>query len=134
MLSLHELQSRFFDSLARIPGAGPDSFDPILVKVVEGRGQLGPAARIDIYAQMYYARLLDVLRGDFPRVATVLGYEQFDAVVRAYLAQHPSTHPSLRYLAHCFPTFLKDRPEAELFPFLSDLAQLEWARLTVFDA
>jgi hypothetical protein len=134
MLSLRELQTKFFDSIARLPGAGPVSFDPVFVNIVEGRGQLGAAERIDIYAQMYYARLLEVLRGDFPRVATILGCEQFDAVARAYLAQYPSTNPSLRYLARFLPAFLKGRPETEEFPFLCDLAQLEWLRVAVFDA
>ncbi|MBI3301226.1 MAG: putative DNA-binding domain-containing protein [Deltaproteobacteria bacterium] len=134
MLSLRELQSRFFGSLARVPGGGRATFDPALVQLVEGRGQLGPEERIDIYAQMYCARLLDVLREDFPRVAAILGCERFGEVARAYLARHPSTHPSLRCLGCHFMTFLDTRPEIVSLPFLSDLARLEWARLEVFDA
>lgn len=133
MLSLPELQSRFFASLARQPGVGPLSFDPVFVACIEGRGQLGAEARVDIYAQMYYARLFEVLKGDFPRCAAVLGCEHFHEVASAYLAQHPSTHPSLRQLGRLFPMFLKDCPESEEFPFLSELAALEWARIEVFD-
>ena len=134
MLSLHELQSRFFASLARSPGTGHLSFDPVVVATVEGRDQLGSAARVDIYAQMYYARLFEVMKGDFPRTAAILGCDRFHGVVSAYLAQYPSTHPSLRHLGRLFPTFLQDRQEKVELPFLSELAALEWARVEVFDA
>jgi hypothetical protein len=134
MLSLPELQSRFFASIARQPGAGPTSFDPTLVSYVEGRGQLGAEARVDIYAQMYYARLVDVLEGDFPRVSTLLGCERFHAVTSAYLARHPSTSPSLRQLGRLFASFLQTYPDTRDLPFLSDVAALEWSRVDVFDA
>jgi hypothetical protein len=134
MLSLRELQTCFFRSLTRAPEGGSASFDPRLVRCVEGRGQLGPEQRIDIYAQMYYARLREVLREDFPCVAAVLGCAGFDTVVRAYLADRPSTHPSLRHLGCQFAAFLDTRAETGSLPFLGDLARLEWARLDVFDA
>lgn len=134
MLSLHELQTSFLHSVARVPGGGDAGFAPRLVQVVEGRGQLGPEERIKIYAHMYYARLLEVLREDFPRVAAILGCERFAEVVRAYLACHPSRHPSLRHLGCHFAAFLETRPEVVAFPFLSDVARLEWARMEVFDA
>src|SRR5258707_4077788 len=134
MLSLHELQSRFFASLARSPGAGPVSFDPLVVAIVEGRNQLKSAARIDIYAQMYYARLFEVMKGDFPRTAAILGCDRFHEMVSAYLAQHPTTHPSLRRLGRLFPAFLRSRPENVDLPCLDELAALEWARVEVFDA
>jgi hypothetical protein len=134
MPSLRELQSSFFNSIAHVPGGGSANFDPGLVYLVEGRGQLGPQERINIYAQMYYVRLLEVLHEDFPQVATILGCERFDEVVRVYLACHPSTHPSLRYLGRHFAAFLDTRPEVASLPFLSDLARLEWMREEVFDA
>jgi hypothetical protein len=134
MLSLRELQTSFWHSLARVPAGRNASFDSRLVQVVEGRGQLGPEERINIYARMYYARLLEVLREDFPRVAAILGCERFAEVSRAYLACHPSCHPSLRHLGGHFAVFLDTWPEVAAFPFLSDLARLEWARLEVFDA
>jgi hypothetical protein len=134
MLSLHELQSRFFASLARTPGGGPAYFDPVLINHVEGHARLGAQERINIYAEMYFARLVDVLKSDFPRVAALLGCERFHEVVSHYLARYPSTHPSLRYIGHCFPDFLKDCAETVDLPFLADVATLEWARGEVFDA
>ncbi|MGH8007332.1 MAG: DNA-binding domain-containing protein [Candidatus Binatia bacterium] len=132
MLPLPELQSRFFRSLQA--GKSAD-YDPAVVHLVQGREQLGPEERIDIYAGMYYARLLDALQQDFPRVTAILGFERFDEIARAYLLQHPSTHPSLRHIGRHFPAFLSTAAEGlESFPFLADLAQLEWTRLEMFDA
>lgn len=134
MLDLRDLQSRFFGSLARRPGAGPMSFDPAFVGCVESRGPLAASERIDIYAQMYFARLVDVLQSDFPRVANILGCERFHALAADYFAQHPSTHPSLHHLGQGFSVFLRARTDIADLPFLSDVAALEWARLAVFDA
>jgi len=119
-----------------VPGGGErEGFDSTLLQLVQGRGRLGPAQRLDLYAHMYFARLLDALHEDFPRVAAILGFERFREIARAYLARNPSAHPSLQYLGRHFPEFLNTAVEdIELLPFLADLARLEWTRLEVFDA
>jgi hypothetical protein len=135
VLALRDLQARFFRSLAAAPGpAASRRFDPALLGHLDGRGGQGPADRLDVYAQMYWARLVDVLREDFPRVAAILGADRFGAAARAYLARHPSIHPSVRHVGDRFAAFLAGWPEAERWPFLADLARLEWFRLAVFDA
>jgi hypothetical protein len=96
MLPLRELQSYFFHAIAHEPGKS-HGFDPILVQTVRQHGLLSSEERVNIYAQMYFARLLDVLYEDFPRVAAFLGCERFRDLVRAYLRIYPSTHPSLRH-------------------------------------
>jgi hypothetical protein len=135
MLPLHDVQARFLRSLAAAPGPlASHGFDPALLALVEGCGALGSADRLDVYAQMYWARLVDVLRDDFPRVAVILGAERFAALACAYLTRHPSTHPSVRWLGSEFADFLAGHGPVEGLPFLADLARLEWARLAVFDA
>jgi hypothetical protein len=129
------LQASFFRSIAVSPGpSASEDFDPALVRAVEERGPLGSTDRLDIYAQMYWARLHDVLCEDFPGVATILGAERFGVVVCAYLARNPSTHPSVRHVGRGFAEFLAGALEIDGLPFLADLARLEWARLAVFDA
>ena len=135
MVNLREVQSRFFSSIARISEEKEwRGFDPALVRLVQGRGQLGPEARLDIYAQMYCARLLDILHEDFSRVAEILGDACFYEIARAYLRHYPSTNPSVRCLGAHFASFLETRAESASLPFLADLARLEWARLEAFDA
>jgi hypothetical protein len=128
MLSLRELQLRF--SAALTPGSG--AADPALLAVVDGRGVLEAADRLAIYADMYRARLLDVLRDDFPRVQAAVGDEAFAGLVDRYLARQPPTNPSVRHLGHGLADFIAG--EADAPPFLADLARLEWARVEVFDA
>lgn len=137
MLPLRELQLRFRAALTAglaAPDAvtGPASIHAALLGLVREDGRLGAAPRIQIYRDMYRARLVDVLREDFPRVAVILGDEEFEALVGRYLARHPSTHPSVRYVGDRFADFVAAERAGP--PFLGDLARLEWARLDVFDA
>jgi hypothetical protein len=129
MLSLRELQARF--SAALTPGRS-GAADPALLGLIGGHGALDAAARLAIYADMYQARLVDVLRDDFPRVLARVGDDTFTALATRYVARHPSTHPSVRWLGARFADFLAG--EVDVPPFLADLARLEWARREVFDA
>jgi hypothetical protein len=127
MPSLRDVQLRFFDAVA-----GGGTVDAELGAVVCGQGELDAAARIAIYADMYRARLLDVLREDFPRTRAVLGDEAFSGMASRYLVRHPSVHPSVRHLGARFADHLAVEPGP--CPFVADLARLEWARVEVFDA
>jgi hypothetical protein len=133
MLPLRELQYRFRVALTADLAApdAPAAIDAVLLGLVRDHGRLGAAARIQIYRDMYRARLVDILREDFPRVAGILGDDEFEAVAGRYVTRHPSVHPSVRYVGDRFADFV----DAERLgpPFLRDLARLEWARLDVFD-
>jgi hypothetical protein len=133
--SLPELQRLFWQSLAREPGTlDGRALEPRLVEVIAPSATLGSAERLQIYAGMYFHRLRDALREDFPRLAARLGPAGFDALVAAYVRHHPSGHPSLRDLGRELPDFIARHPRAEMPVFLADLARLEWARVEVFDA
>src|SRR4051794_18576333 len=64
------------------------------------------AARLGIYAHMYFSRLHDSLREDFPHCARLLGPEAFQRLAARYLVRHPSDNPSLRYHGRHFPGFV----------------------------
>jgi hypothetical protein len=133
MLPLRELQARFLRSIATAPElSGVHGFDPALRELVEAGGPLGSAQRLGVYAEMYWARLVDVLREDFPRVGAILGDDRFTTLASAYLERNPSTNPSVCWVGAGFAEFLAGSV-ADL-PFLADLARLEWTRLAVFDA
>src|SRR2546425_3687919 len=127
--SLRELQRLFWRSLADEPGGGSPA--PGLVELVAPSATLDAGARVGVYVDAYFGRLRDVLRDDFPRVAALLG-PHFEGTARGYLEAHPSEHPSVRHLGRLFAAYLERR--ADLPPYLSDLARLEWARIEVFDA
>ncbi len=107
---------------------------PGIDDLIVGDERLSAADRLDIYANMYFFRLHDCLREDFACVAAAIGDDRFHNLVTDYLLRHPSEHPSLRYLGRHLPQFVSGHPLGTEFPWLADLARLEWARVDAFDA
>jgi hypothetical protein len=125
MPALRELQELFWQALAaQAPPAG-------LVDWVRDDPPLAPPARLRIYTDAYLWRLMDALREDFPRLAHHLGGDAFGALVRDYLAQHPSTHPSIGRAGRALAAHCATR--TDLPPWAADLARLEQARQEVFE-
>ncbi len=89
---------------------------------------------LQIYRHAYRARLLGVMRDDFPAVHYWLGDDEFAVLVQAYLAAYPSRHFSLRWLGERFAEFIQQRFAPEHGAPLVELAQLEWAFTLAFDA
>jgi hypothetical protein len=125
--ALHELQALFWRALN-------GSVDPGLETVIGSTPTLSGTDRLGIYRRMFAGRLHDVLAEDFERTAAALGADRFAETVRAYLAAHPSRHPSVRHLGRHFAAFLAANPPTGAPAWLADLARLEWARVEVFDA
>jgi hypothetical protein len=92
-----------------------------------GTPALPAAARLQIYANMYIIRLVDTLAEQFPELHAAAG-DGYAELARGYLAACPPTSPSLRELGQRLPAHL-----AALRPELAALAELEWARLDLFD-
>jgi len=99
-----------------------------------GDERLPAAERLDIYANMYFFRLHDCLAEDFPKLKSAIGDAHFHTLIVDYLMRHPSEQPSLRHLGRRLPEFIAAHPLSDEFPWLSDLARLEWSRADVFDA
>ena len=94
----------------------------------------GGVERLDIYANMYFYRLLDVLREDFARCEARVGADDFHDLVTDYLLAFPPDAPSLRALGERFADFIARHDIAREHPRLANLARYEWARVEVFDA
>jgi hypothetical protein len=101
---------------------------------IRGDERLSELDRLEIYASMYFFRLLDCLIEDFPATHAVVGHERFHGLAADYLAHHPSVHPSVRMLGSAFGDFLETHPLSREFCYLADLARFEWALLGAFDA
>ena len=109
-----------------------------LEAVIRRSRNLTAAERLSIYANAYYARLLECLASYFPVLQRALGEEVFESFAFEYLQRYPSKSYTLDRLGESFARFLAEtRPEepAELgWPdFLVDLALLEWNVTRVFD-
>ncbi|MFA0949098.1 HvfC/BufC family peptide modification chaperone [Xanthomonas fragariae] len=88
-----------------------------------------PRARLAIYANGYWLRLIECLQSDYPALSRLLGSDLFDFFARAYLSEYPSTSPSLHALGARFPYFLRTsqwaRHQRQRFPL--ELAWIERA-------
>lgn len=125
-MRLAPLQATMFHAVA-----GEGSL-PETAALVRG-GALEPEDRVGIYAEMYWLRMRDTLRGDYPYVLQILGEEDFDVLVARHLKRRPSTHYSLGRLGVAFADTVAESALDGL-PWLADLAALEWARAEAFVA
>ena len=62
--------------------------------------------RLEIYANAYYARLLECMRHEYPIMAQAMGEELFDEFSVQYLHAYPSRSYTLNDLGADFAAFL----------------------------
>lgn len=101
---------------------------------LRGDERLTALERLEVYANMYFFRLLNCLAEDFPVTHAVVGHGRFHGLAADYLAAHPSEHPSVRMLGSALGEFLETHPLSREFFHLPDLARFEWDLLGAFDA
>ena len=70
----------------------PEPVSAVAESLIADHPPLSAKARLEVYAEMYWLRMRDVLRDAFPAVRATLGDELFDANVADFLRAHPSTH------------------------------------------
>lgn len=96
--------------------------------------RLSAVERIDIYANMYFYRIRDCLKEDFAALCAVVDENNFHNLITDYLIAHPPAHFSLRYAGQHLPAFVGPHHLSQRWPYLADLATLEWSILDAFDA
>ena len=139
-MKLAELQARFHalvtapESVAATLAARGAQAVGDVHELVVGDARLSAVERLEIYANMYFFRIRDVLRDEFPRTAALLGDSTFHDLVVDYLAAIPPRHPSLREVGARLPAFLAAHSTARARPWLAELARLERTRLELVDA
>jgi hypothetical protein len=114
-----------------------------LEQIIERSSNQTSVERLAVYANAYYARLIECLEEEFPSMAYALGEETFRAFAFEYLQRYPPGSYTLAKLAANFPRFLREtRPvedahddgAANWTDFLIDLATLERTYSEVFDS
>jgi hypothetical protein len=108
----------------------------IAEEIVKPNDRLTSVERLEIYNRVYWFRLLSSLADDFPGLRAVIGQEQFDKVLLAYLTELPSQSYTLRDLGSRLETWLRAHPEfiAGNERMALDMVRLEWADIEAFDA
>lgn len=119
----HEARTKSFDE--RNAAAKPH---------IKPSKSLEPAERVAVYADMYFARLHDILADEFNATRALCGPVEFERLVRAYLREHPSRHWSLNALGRKLPEFLAGPFRIPRKAVLHDIAKVENLISIVFDA
>lgn len=89
---------------------------------------------LQVYRDAYALRLIEALTTDFPGLLAMAGPAEFDMMARAYIAAHPSRHPSVRWFGRDLAEFLAVTPPFSATAAAADMARFEWALGEVFDA
>ena len=135
---LAELQATLYDLITAPEGAaarwaelgrGPSELESL----VKPGARLSAVDRVEIYADMYFYRIRDVLRDEYKRVVAIVGDEAFHNLVTDYLIACRPAHPSLREAGARLPAFLAQHALAERQPAAPDLAVLERLHLDLYD-
>jgi hypothetical protein len=138
-MKLADLEARFYElvtarqSVAAAIAAGGPEARRALEDMVEDDARLPAIARLEIYADMYFVRIHDVLADEYARTAAALGAAGFHALVLDYLDACRPDHPSMSEVGARLPAFLAAHPAAARRPWLGELARLERARLEMVD-
>jgi hypothetical protein len=93
-------------------------------QLVRPSSRMQPLARVGVYHDAYFARLIDCLADDYPALRSVLGPDRFGALCRRYLVQRPPRSPSLNDYGNALPELAVSEPDGAV---LRDLARIEWA-------
>ena len=127
--SLQEIQCEFQDYLL---GALPAGVPPPMAAAVREQFGLGAAERLAIYHRAYRSRLREALCEAYDKTWSYIGDEMFAELADSYVAAYPSPHRNLRWYGsslaghalYIFPHY----------PFIAELARLEWTLGLAFDA
>lgn len=84
--------------------------------------------RLAVYRNNVRASLVGAVTARFPVIMRLVGQEFFDAMALIFIAHHPPTSPVIAEYGAAFAHFLEGFEPAAEFPYLADVARLEWAR------
>ena len=124
--SLGDLQRAFQDYLL----AKSESFQA----AVRDTSKADRVTLLDVYRDGYALRLIEVLTNDYPGLMAMAGPVDFDHMARAYIAAHPSHHPSVRWYGKDVADFLASTPPYRGTPAAAEMARFEWALSEAFDS
>ncbi|HEX7815728.1 DNA-binding domain-containing protein [Dyella sp.] len=100
---------------------------------LKGDDRATAGTRLAIYHHAYRARLREALAIEYPGLALMAG-KSFATLAAGYIEAHPSGHYNIRWHGAGLAAFLDYGLPWRERPALGDMARLDWAISTVFDA
>ncbi len=107
----------------------------VAASIIKPNDRLNSFARLQIYNQQYWWRLLGNFGEDFRGLRAVIGQRKFDRLATAYLESCPSMSWSLRDLGEKLEGFIAGHPHlvAPHEKLALEMVRVEWARIVAFD-
>ena len=125
MEPLHQLQRQFWNSLRS------RTTDSICTRLAVTGDNLTPQKRLNIYRTTTRTAHTNALAQSYRCCEKILGERYFQQIANQYFYKCPAINQNLNVYGRSFPSFLeecvRDRPELNDYPYLPDLATLEWA-------
>lgn len=110
------------------------SSDKQIEDLIVGTAKVPVETRLMIYGNAYRSRLLEVLESSYPILKAYLGDDDFYQLGNEYIDNFPSTFKSIRWFGDQLPDFLHNHHQFCDYPYLSELAKIEWTMTLAFDA
>lgn len=110
------------------------SGDATVADYIADGGRLDARARLAVYANAYYARLVEALATDYGVLSAAMGDQRFEVLCHAYIRAQPSRFFSLRWFGRDLAAFVAARNADDDSARLAELARFEWALVDAFDA
>jgi hypothetical protein len=92
------------------------------------------ASRFAVHRHTCRHGLVETLRTAYPAVATAVGETYFDALAVEFIQHSPPASPVLQEYSPDFPDFLEHFPPLADWPWLGDVARIDWARREAYHA
>ncbi len=125
-------QQRRLAALISEPGGATNGADEL--SLVTPADAAAARERLEAYTHGYPARIFEALDEAYPTVRHLVGDSAFAELARRYAPRAPAGIYSLSDIGAALPDVLRSDPVAQRFPFLSDLAALEWRVVRAFHA
>lgn len=94
----------------------------------------GGSARFNVYRNNFAITLRNALRTTFPAVERLVGEEFFSALAFVFAESHPPRSPIMSSFGLTFSSFLENIEALSDFPYLADVARIEFARVQAYHA
>lgn len=125
MSELQALQHAFWSSVKQ------RRTDPGCLERVHDGGKISREKRLDIYRTTMREAHVRALASTYAACEKILGVRYFRQLAGEFYYQYPATHLDLNRYGEAFPDFVQDfvehHQELGEYPYLPDLARLEWA-------
>lgn len=90
-------------------------------------GSLPSVRLVQIYRNNFVSRFTEALLVTFPKINAFLGENYFNELAKNFITHVRFDESSLLNFGANFPSFIAQTPTLKKFPYLENLAQLEWA-------